>query len=102
MFRVDVWIIVMAAICIAAFFTFIIYKLVRTRRLKILTGHEELVGQTASVRAPLEHEGLVFVNGEIWSAVSEEGSVQANETVVISRVDGLKLFVARIKKEGTK
>lgn len=102
MFQVSPWLIAVVAICVAAFLAFIIYKLTGTRKITPKTGYEELVGQTATVRTPLDPEGVVFYRGELWTAVSEEGRVEAGETVVIKKVDGLKLLVIKEKKEGNK
>ena len=45
----------------------------------------------------LEPRGVVFVDGERWTAISEKGHVEPEEEVTITKVDGLKLWV--IKKE---
>ncbi|MDP2920184.1 MAG: nodulation protein NfeD [Dehalococcoidia bacterium] len=102
MFQVSPWLIAVVAICVAAFFTFIIYKLTKLRQLKPQTGYEEMVDETVTVREALAPEGVIFYRGELWTAVSEEGRVEAGEAVIIKRVDGLKLFVTREKKEGNK
>jgi len=102
MYQIDPWVIAVVVICVAAFMAFIIFKLVKTRQLKSQTGSEELVGGTAVVREPLDPEGRVFCVGEIWTAVSEEGRIELGETVIIKKVIGLKLYVAKMKKEGNK
>lgn len=102
MFQVDPWLIAVAAICIVAFFAFIIYKLVKTREFKSQTGAEELIGETATVRTVLDPEGVVFYRGELWAAVSEEGKIGVGEAVYIKKVSGLTLFVSKVKKEGNK
>jgi membrane-bound ClpP family serine protease len=43
----------------------------------------------------LEPEGTVFLKGERWTAVSETGRVEPEETVIITKVDGLKLYVTK-------
>ncbi len=101
MFQVEPWIIAIVAICVAAFLAFIIYKLVKTRELKSQTGAEELIGETASVRVTLDPEGVVFYRGELWTAVSEEGRIEAGNAVTIKKVSGLTLLVGKIK-EGNK
>jgi len=54
-----------------------------------------LVGKTAEVKVALEPRGIVFVEGEQWTAISESGRVESGEEVIISRVDGLKLYVTK-------
>ena len=100
MFRVNPWIVAIVAICFAAFLAFIVFKLAAARKLKPKTGAEELIGEMGTVRVQLDPEGVIFRRGELWSAASEEGRIEAGETVIIKRIDGLKLFVSKTKKEG--
>lgn len=49
---------------------------------------------------PLDPTGTVFANGEIWNASTEGDRVESGEEVIITRVEGLKLWVTRkLKKE---
>ena len=43
----------------------------------------------------LKPKGVVFVEGERWTAISEQGEVQPGEEVLITKVDGLKLWVTK-------
>jgi membrane-bound serine protease (ClpP class) len=54
-----------------------------------------MVGQTGLVKTPLDPEGHVQVDGELWQAVAADGPVAAGEQVRITGVDGLTLTVAR-------
>jgi len=47
------------------------------------------------VRRPLEPQGMVLVNGELWKAESESGPLAAGEPVVVTRQDGFVLWVRR-------
>jgi len=47
------------------------------------------------VKVALEPEGMVLFKGERWAAISEKGKVKPGETVIITRVDGLKLYVTK-------
>ena len=62
---------------------------------KPTTGREELIGKTAMVKVALNPEGTVFIKGERWTAISEEGPVKPGEEVVIKKVDGLTLYVTK-------
>jgi len=93
----DVWLIVIIAICVAAFIVFVVQRVVLAHRLRVSAGREELVGRTAEVDITLEPEGEIFFKGELWTAVSEKGRVKPGEEVIITKVDGLKLWV--VKKE---
>ncbi len=95
LFQIDPWLIAVVAILIAAFFAFVIQRVVRVYRRQAFTGREELVGKTAVVKAALEPEGMVLIKGERWTAISEKGKVKPGEEVIITRVDGLKLYVTK-------
>jgi membrane-bound serine protease (ClpP class) len=97
LFRINAWLIAVVATCFAVFITFIIFKLAKTRELKSMTVYEELVGETATVRRALDPEGIVFYRGELWTAESEQGTVDVGESVIIKKVDGLKLYVIKAK-----
>jgi membrane-bound serine protease (ClpP class) len=98
LFQIDPWLIAVVAILIAAFFAFVIQRVVRIYRRQATTGKEELVGKTAVVKVALEPEGMVLIKGERWTAISEKGKVRPGEEVIITRVDGLKLYVTKKQK----
>jgi len=95
MFKVDWWLIATVVIIITAFFAFVISRVIRAHRRQASTGREELVGKTALVKVALEPEGTVFLKGERWTAISESGRVKPGETVIITKVDGLTLYVTK-------
>ena len=84
---------------IAAFFTFVIQRVIRAHRRQATTGWEELIGKTAIVKVALEPEGTVFFNGERWTAISEKGGIKPGEEVIITRVDGLILHVTKKERK---
>ncbi len=92
-FRIDPWLIATVTIVIAGALTFIVHRAIRAHRRQVRTGREELIGKTATVKISLNPEGTVFFKGERWTAISEDGEVKPGEEVVISRVDGLILYV---------
>jgi len=99
----DVWliiIIIIIAIIVAAFIVFVIQRVVLAHRRRVSAGREELVGRTAEVDIALEPKGVVLVEGERWTAISEKGRVAKGEDVIITRVDGLKLYVTKKEKGG--
>jgi membrane-bound serine protease (ClpP class) len=95
LFQVNPWLIATVVICIAAFFAFVIQRVVRAHRHQATTGREELIGKIAEVKIALEPKGVVFIEGERWTAVSEKDRVEPGEEVIITRVDGLKLYVTK-------
>ena len=94
-FHVDWWLIVVAAICIIAFFAFVINRGIRAHRRQASAGREDLIGKTAEVKIALEPKGTVSIQGERWAAISETGRVEPEEEVIITKVDGLKLYVTK-------
>jgi membrane-bound serine protease (ClpP class) len=100
LFQVSPWLIAIVTILIAAFFAFVIQRVIRVHRRQAYTGREELVGKTAVVRVALDPEGMVLFKGELWTALSEKGRVKAGEEVIITRVEGLKLYVTKKEKGG--
>ena len=95
LFQINPWLIAIITIVIAALLAFVIHRVVWVHRRQAATGREELIGKTALVKAALEPEGTVLYKGERWTAVSEEGPVEPGETVVINKVDSLKLYVTK-------
>ena len=96
-FQVDWWLIAIVAICIIAFLAFAINRGIRAHRRQASAGREDLIGKTAEVKIALKPKGVVSIQGERWTAISETGRVEPEEEVIITKVDGLKLYV--IKKE---
>jgi membrane-bound serine protease (ClpP class) len=99
LFQVNPWLIGTIAFIIAAAIAFVFTRVIASHRRQPTTGREELIGKTAVVKAALAPEGMVLFKGERWTAVSEEGLIELDEKVVIDRVDSLKLYVRRLKKE---
>ncbi len=95
LFSISPWLIATVTIIIAALFAFVISRVIRAHRRQAKTGREELAGKTAVVKVALEPEGIVFFKGERWTAISEEGPIEAGEEVIITRVDGLTLYVTK-------
>ncbi len=94
-FRVDAWVIIVLAVLVVAFIVLAVTRGVAVHRRRAATGWEDLVGRTAEARTALDPRGTVFVQGEIWRTVSEDGRVEAGEEVTITRVENLVLYVTR-------
>jgi len=95
LFQIDPWLIVTVAILVVVFITVAVIWGIRAHRRQISAGREDLIGKTAEVKIALEPKGVVFVEGERWTAVSEMGRVSPGEEVIITKVDGLKLWVTK-------
>ncbi len=93
--NVDWWVIAVVVIGVVAFFVFAIQAVVRTQRGKQPTGADGLTGMTAEVRTTLDPKGIVFIHGELWQAILDEGQAEPGEEVIVKEVDGLKLKVSK-------
>jgi len=95
LFQISPWLIAVVVILVAAFFAFAIQRIIRAHHRQAYTGREELIGKTAIVKVALEPEGMVLFKGERWTAISEKGRVKPGEEVIITKVEGLKLYVTK-------
>ena len=91
--QVSIPLIVTTAVVLGVGFMFIISRTSKVRRLPAATGLATLVGRIGEVREALDPEGLVFVHGELWAAVSDGPPVPVGEGVVIERLEGFTLHV---------
>jgi membrane-bound serine protease (ClpP class) len=91
----DVWLIIVVIIALAAFIAISVIWGIRAHRQQILAGREDLVGKIAEAKTVMKPKGTVFVEGEHWTAISEKGRVEPGEEVIITKVDGLKLWITK-------
>ena len=89
------WLIAIVVTCTVVILAFAIIWGIRAHRQQILAGREELIGKTAEVMTVMDPKGIVFIQGERWTAISEQGRVKPGEEVIITKVDGLKLHVTK-------
>ena len=64
----------------------------RARQNKVVTGAQGLMGQIGRARTALAPAGTVYVNGELWNAVSRRPAA-AGDSVVVRAITGLELDV---------
>ena len=95
MFQVSPWLIAGMTITITLVFVFVLNRALIAHRKQARTGREDLIGRAAVVKVALKPEGMVFLKGERWEAISEEGPVAAGTEVVITGIDGLTLHVTK-------
>ena len=93
--HIDWWVIALVVILFTAVFVFVIGAVIRSQRRRPATGKEGLVGKVALARSVLDPTGMVYVEGELWTASSEAGRIEAGEEVVVTKVEGLKLRVTK-------
>ncbi len=89
------WLIAIIVILIVALLILVVNLSIRAHRRQVSAGREELVGKIAVVKTALNPKGTVFIQGELWVAILEEGQAQPGEEVIITKSDGLKLWVSK-------
>ncbi len=74
-------------------------KGLQARHRPVVTGREELLGAIATVRAPLDPTGQVFVQGALWEARVDPGvaPVETGYRVRVEEIDGLELAVTPLE-----
>ena len=82
-----------------AFAVFVIGAIIRGQRRRKATGAEGMIGKIAIAKTPLDPTGTVLTQGELWTAASEGGRVAPGEEAIITKVEELKLWVAKKSKE---
>jgi membrane-bound serine protease (ClpP class) len=84
-------------VLIGGFFVIVSTLAFRAYRTKPQSGVEGLIGEVGVVKKPVDPEGLVFVHGEYWRAVSGE-KLEPGEMVTVEEVTGLILKVKKAVK----
>ncbi|MEJ2587944.1 MAG: NfeD family protein, partial [Deltaproteobacteria bacterium] len=79
---------------VGGFFVVVAALAFRAYHTKPKGGSEGLIGEVGLVKEALTPEGMVFVHGEYWRAVSTE-RIEPNEQVEVMGIEGLKLKVKR-------
>ena len=89
------WLIILIVIIVVIFLIFVVIWSVRAHQKKVAAGKEDLVGKAAVVEIALEPKGIVLVEGERWTAILDKDRAEPEEEVIITKVEGLKLRVAK-------
>jgi len=96
--QVSLKVIIPVVIATGGITLFLVGNVIRTRKNKISSGKEGLIGEIGETQINItSKKGKVFVHGEIWNAVSKTGdTIKKGEKVEVVKVEGLKLIVTRI------
>ena len=70
------------------------YKMMRSMKLPVRTGLEEMMGQEAVVIDDIDPEGKVRFKDEIWAATAKDERLEQGDKVRIVGSQGLVLVVA--------
>jgi membrane-bound serine protease (ClpP class) len=91
--RVRLFTALMASVPIGVIAVFLTTLVMRSRRNRVVTGREGMIGEIGVARTLLgSGEGKVFVHGEIWNAWATK-EVTPGARVRVSAVEGLHLIV---------
>ena len=82
-------------IIIGGFFIFVAILAYRSQISRPRGGADSMIDETGIVKKVIDKEGLVFVHGEYWRAVSDE-IIEAEETVKVTGMNGLILKVKKV------
>ncbi|MFH1650623.1 MAG: NfeD family protein [Chloroflexota bacterium] len=94
-FHINPWVLAIIIIVVVVSLVMVVIWSVRAHQRQIGAGREEMIGRIAVAESALDPKGTVFIDGEHWTAISEEGKIKAREEVIVTRVQGLKLYVAK-------
>jgi membrane-bound serine protease (ClpP class) len=94
--RVSLYLILPTVILTGLLFTVAIRKAIKAWRRKPNVGEETLAGSVGEVRQKIDGEGMVFINGELWKAKSDE-KIKKGEKVIVVSHEGNTLIVKKSK-----
>ena len=92
---VPVWVLVAVMVLWAAFAIVSFIFVTHVLRRRAIVGLPTMVGMRGKVRSPLSPEGQVMIKGELWTAKSIDGNMDAGEAVTVVGQDSLQLIVRR-------
>ena len=93
LFRLSLTYIIPSVILTSAFFLLIVGKGIQAQRLPVKVGKETMLGKFVQAITPIDASGgRVFVEGEYWTARSDQ-PIKQGETVQIIAVEGLTVKV---------
>ncbi len=81
-------------VLVGGFFVVVSALAFRAFRSRPKSGMEGMIGEIGQIKEPTDPEGIVFVHGELWRAVSGE-RIEPGENVEVEGLQGLVLKVKR-------
>ena len=80
---------------------FVVYRIIVSLvGRKQVCGREGMIGLRGRVVAPLNPEGVIRIQGELWKASCTDDSIGTDEEVVVVEIEGLRLVVKRKNDAG--
>jgi membrane-bound serine protease (ClpP class) len=98
--RVSVPLVIAFGVFLGLVFFGILMFALRTTHVPVQVGVESILGKAGTVKTWHEAEGLVHVEGELWTAESVDGSekIGKGDKVEVVGINGLRLKVRKIDK----
>ena len=94
--KVSLSVILPFVVAVTGIVLFLVSRVVKAHRTKAKTGPEALIGETGTARTDIAPEGQAFVNGELWTALSQDGKkIKKGEKVKVVGIDKIKLIVTK-------
>lgn len=91
-YQVSIAVIAAIAVVGASLTFLIIYLLMYSRRSRVVSGREGMVGATAEALESFDQNGRVFVHGETWRAITRQ-PLQRGQSARVVAVNGLTVTV---------
>ena len=93
--RVSLWLILPTVLTLAVITLVLVQRVFRSRAYPVATGKQGLIGEIGEASTDINLEGLVFVHGENWKAMSDS-PIEKGEKVRVTAVTGLCLEVRAV------
>jgi len=91
--RVSLGVILPTAIVLAAVTSFLLSRVLKTHRMRPMTGVEGMVGKIGAVVVDIDPVGKVLVNGEYWDARASNAVIPAGSSVRVVAVGDKQIDV---------
>ncbi|MFC1566799.1 nodulation protein NfeD [bacterium] len=96
--KVSLDILITMTLASVGFFALIVGNVIKSRRKKVTTGAEAMIGSLGVSRSKFGRDnthGTVFVHGELWSAVldHENQNIKEGDEIVVTKVEGNKVII---------
>ena len=94
--QISLRLILTVAVLLVGFFLFAVSAGIRAQKAAPRSGSESLIGAVGVARSRLDPEGMVHVQGEMWTATAVGGPIDDGQPVRVVALDGLRV---RVKPE---
>jgi len=98
-FRISRTLIISTVTVTSGFFLFVLGMGLKAQRRKPVMGLESIVGETVEAYETLNPSGRVFLQGEIWNAVSLSGTILKGEKLRVRDIKNLILYVEQMNTQ---